>query len=459
MANHKLPFSLFKRNNRRFYYVRFKDDSGNYLPAVSTKESNYEKALQTAFKWYSSGELVTKRKSQTLKKKSFLQTLKNAEITEEEAPEILELLKKRGFIKSYVQNGAQNDILLSEFLPKFWTWDESEYIKERLRQGKRIGKSYCRTSLHYINSVWVPFFYGKLLGDITRNDLKAFLSYVQKLDLSISAKNQIWLSGSQALRWAYNNEMLDRDITAGLSGFSGKKTQRQILTPELVQALFAIEWNDPRYKLANLLAMCTGLRSGEIRALRKCDLGKSCLYIRHSWNSIDGLKSTKNGEERIVRFPFPELSEKLLELADANPFDKSMEAFVFFATIPGKPIDSKCFIASLRSALEKIGIRHDESKNICFHAWRHFYASYMREKVSEKLLQSQTGHKTMAMLEHYSDHKITGDDEKIQNAQIELFGNIVDNSSIELTSQRLYQNIKINEMNKDGLYEHSRQDR
>lgn len=457
MAVRKLPFSLSKRSSSRFYYVRFKDNEGNYLSAISTKESDYNRAVKVAWQWYASGEISSKKHSKKLNEKSFLQILRKSFITEEEAPEILELLKKRGILKSYVQAGAKNDILLKKFLLNFWDWEKSEYIREKLRSEKSIGKTYCLTCFHYVRDYWIPFFGSKLLGEISRQDLKKFLDHIQELKRSNSAKNQIWLAGAQALRWAYHNEFIERDITAGLGGFSGKKKRREILTPELVKALFSVDWNDQRYKLANLLAMCTGLRAGEIRALRKCDLGESCLYIRHSWNDIEGLKCTKNGEDRIVRLPFPGLSQKLLELAESNPYSADMDAFVFFSTIPNKPIESRCFLSSLHSALEKIGLTKENAKKYCFHAWRHFFASYMRDKVSEKLLQSQTGHKTLAMLEHYSEHKISGDDEKIQKAQMELFGEVVGNTTIEFTPQKLYQNVKIKEMDKTGLYEHSRQ--
>ena len=49
----------------------------------------------------------------------------------------------------------------------------------------------------------------------------------------------------------------------------------------------------------------------------------------------------------------------------------------------------------------------------------------MRDSVNEKLLQAQTGHKTLVMLNHYSGHKIAGDRERIRQAQIETFGNLI----------------------------------
>jgi hypothetical protein len=49
----------------------------------------------------------------------------------------------------------------------------------------------------------------------------------------------------------------------------------------------------------------------------------------------------------------------------------------------------------------------------------------MRERVTEKLLQKQTGHKTLAMLDRYSGHRIAGDRERIRQAQIETFAGLM----------------------------------
>jgi hypothetical protein len=50
----------------------------------------------------------------------------------------------------------------------------------------------------------------------------------------------------------------------------------------------------------------------------------------------------------------------------------------------------------------------------------------MRDKLNEKLLQSQTGHKTIAMLDHYSEHRIAGERERIRQAQVEVFGGLLE---------------------------------
>lgn len=458
MAKHSLPFTLSKRKESKFWSVRFKDEkTGKYLPAKSTKQTNKEDAMKVALKWFSTGVISSGNQEESLDNLCLWNSLKQKELTKQDFEKVVELGKKQGFIKSCVLKGDQSDILFSEYLINFWTWDKSEYVQEKLRTEKKIGKSHVLKCYNLIKNYWIDWFEGKLLGDITKQDIKDFLNHITKLDRAASTKNQIWLAGATPLRYAYYNDKIEKDITAGITGFYGKSKDREILTPELVQALFTIDWKDPRAKLANILAMCTGLRSGEVRALRKKDLGEMCLYIRHSWNDREGLKCTKNGEERVVQLPFPGLTKTLLELAESNPFRKDMDAFVFYSTIPEKPIEEHIFLDGLHDALERIGMSKENARKYVFHSWRHYFASYMHDRVNTKLLQSQTGHKTIAMLEHYAGHEVTGDVERIQTAQLEMFGDVVSKFDIEIDTKALYKNIKTEWMDKTVMYEHTRQ--
>ena len=60
-----------------------------------------------------------------------------------------------------------------------------------------------------------------------------------------------------------------------------------------------------------------------------------------------------------------------------------------------------------------------------FHAWRHFYTTYMADKVSQMALMSQTGHKSQIMLEHYAAHQTAEEAQLITQAQAEIFGSIL----------------------------------
>jgi integrase len=277
-----------------------------------------------------------------------------------------------------------------------------------------------------VEKYWIPFFSGKVLGDITWTDVDAFISELGDLPLSPKRKNKIITSGAVPLKWAFHRGMIDADVSSGHTKFSGSAAERQILSPELAAAVFRVIWNDERARLANMLAMVTGMRAGDIQGLRVQDLGKDCLYVRHSWNFMDGLKTTKNNECRTVEVPFPVIIQDLLNLAGKNPHGTSMDSYVFWAELSAdKPMEAEIFLRDLRAALVKIGMSKESAKTYTFHSWRHYFTAYMRERVTEKLLQSQTGHKTLAMLDHYSDHRKAGDRERIQIAQVAAFGRLI----------------------------------
>jgi integrase len=178
---------------------------------------------------------------------------------------------------------------------------------------------------------------------------------------------------------------------------------------------FNAVWEDERAKLANMVAAVTGMRSGEILALRLQDIGPDCLYVNSSWNKEDDLKPTKNNESRTVEFPFPDLINELVKQAKQNPWGVSPSSYIFWADYRGdRPMLQQSLIDALRKNLIRIGLSEKEAAKYLFHGWRHFFTSYMVKKLEKKLLKSQTGHKTDEMIDLYSDHETVGDREIIQ---------------------------------------------
>ena len=51
----KLPFFIFKRADRKFYLVKFKNETGGYHPPLSTKKETEVEAVQVAFEWLKNG--------------------------------------------------------------------------------------------------------------------------------------------------------------------------------------------------------------------------------------------------------------------------------------------------------------------------------------------------------------------------------------------------------------------
>jgi len=470
----ELPFSVFKKGQRRNFYVRFKNEqTGEYRSAISTKKETKAEAIQTAFEWLKNG-IPQKGEPIDFKKYTLRDMAKEADITKADAEFICKELQRRGLLKSYVLEESKQAIDFITYLTDFWDWEKSPYIKEKLRRNHGLHKRYAIEMSGTINKYWKPFFEGKILGEIKRQDIEAFITHLETLPeqakqmqaeidkalqeetereqaeikagikkpkrknaasqkrqiirfpKSAKRKNSIIQAGTIPLTWAFQKEMIDKDVTSGIIWFSGKSKERQILSPEQAKALFSINWKDERSRLANMLAMVTGMRAGEIQGLRIQDFGQDCLYVRHSWNIQDGLKTTKNNDSRTVEVPFPGLMSELFELAKSNPHGYDMDSFVFWAEkLSDKPIEQDIFRRDLKDALIKIGLSKEATRAYTFHSWRHYFTAYMRPLIDEKLLQSQTGHKTLVMLDHYAGHKITGDRERIRNAQIETFGALI----------------------------------
>jgi hypothetical protein len=51
----KYPFSIFKRADRPCFLVSFKDETGKFMPPISTKKNTEAEAFKVAFQWLQEG--------------------------------------------------------------------------------------------------------------------------------------------------------------------------------------------------------------------------------------------------------------------------------------------------------------------------------------------------------------------------------------------------------------------
>ena len=418
------PFSVFKRADRPCFLVAFKDDNGKYLPPRSTKKTCEKEAMKVAFEWFRNG-IPQKKNTLWLADLSMKALARNIS-SSDEAAKLAAEMKRLGLVKNVILNDTPEAENFVSFLKRFWDWDTSPYINEKLRKSHGIHRAHCSRQAQAVVRYWEPFFSGRILGEINSADIDAFITHIGEMELSASRKNVIIMAGTKPLRWAFSKSKIERDPTRGHLLFSGEKVKRKILTPTAATAVFRVEWSDERAKLGNMLAAVTGMRIGKILALQVQDLGSDCLYVHSSWNRIDKLKLPKNNEKRTVEIPFPDLMNSLIEQAKQNPWGVSPDSFVFWTeTNKDAPMHDSHFRKGLREALVSIGFSAEEAATFAFHSWRHFFTSYMINKLDKKLLKSQTGHKTDVMLAHYANHETAGDRELIQAAKLETFSGLL----------------------------------
>ena len=361
------------------------------------------------------------RKTKQSQIEKIMYTLFSADLQAEDAEKILHILEYKKLLP-LVQTGKGPT--LADFLTEFWDWEKSPYVKEKLLHQHSIHQRYVRRCAGAVRGHWIPWFGTELLmSELNRgmiqNFILSFLSHPTVL--SAAGRNDVIRSGTVPLKWAFLQGYIDHDVTSGLRYFGGDKPKVMVLDKQTAETVFLHPWHHQKAMMANKLAMLTGLRSGEIQALRGKDIGEDCIYVRHSWNIFDKLKVPKNGEERIVYLPFPQFLSELKQMAGGDDF------FVFHNKIPTRPMDPKCWLRELRKELEKLGVDNHIIETIHFHSWRHYFTVHMKKSgfLEKELLQKITGHKTLSMMEYYADHALDKDAEKIKKASYCLFSSLM----------------------------------
>jgi integrase len=352
---------------------------------------------------------------------NILKAVRKTELNSDDALRIIQALKDRRLIDVAAVKTGKGTVPFTEFLEEFWDDENSPYIREKRAHGQSIGKRHIYESTSRFNRYWEPAFQGRTLSSISRQDLKEFSMSLAEGGLAPASVNKIMAVGNTCLAWAFREGLIPADPTLGLVNFSGETKKRGVLTPLEAQALFAVRWKDKRAYTASLLACTTGMRSGEVLALKQEDIGERVLNIRHSWSAYDGLKAPKNGEARRVPL-LPEIRAKLLELARDNPYGP--EGFIFYGNLENKPVDRSVLLDRLQDALGSIGI-DAKARGIVFHSFRHYYAARMADRMTADQVSRITGHKSRAVFDQYSAHITEENLEEVRRISGEVFGNVL----------------------------------
>lgn len=405
----KKEYLLYSARGGRNCAVRFLNaKTGEYLPAISLGTQNKKEAEKIIIQWLKNG-IPNKGKVIEIEMMDFiLAAIKSKDFNLNSASEVLTALQKRGFVRQSVKVQDTTTPLLSDYIVSFWNREDSTYVKERLATGKTMGRSHCRNMLNTAKKHILPVFGNFYLSEMNTEMINDFLLECQDNGMAGSTINHIAQSICKPLKYAYTKKIIAQNIEIGLLKFAEKRKERGILTYKEVNELFSINWKCKRSFTACLLASQTGMRIGEILALRKDDIGLDRLFIRHSWSEVDGLKTTKTGESRVVPL-MPETRELLLALAeDENNLNRYFEnPYIFYSGIPNVPVDKKVISKNFYRALELIGITEKErqERNIVFHSWRHYVATYLANNTKKRTGMSITGHKNERTYAGYSSHE------------------------------------------------------
>ncbi len=305
-----------------------------------------------------------------------------------------------------------------DFAQEWWLWDECRYVRGKRARGARISERYCEIRRGYLERHVMPYFSEKRLSKITPDDIEDWLFQLKKKDskyggkLSNTTVNQILMTLKIMFREAARKRRITYDPTLAVSPLKEDRRQKTFPTMEELKKLFDEDrilkvWDgDLRMYTASLLAASTGMRMGEVQALRNQDVHPSFVEVNHSWSRKHGLHEPKYGSVRVVPIP-SKVGGKLNELQRSSPYPEA-DSFVFWGIHGKKPINHRAIGDALYDAFAKIGIQDEDrrKRNITFHSWRYLFNSYFRTKVPDAKLRRLTGHRTPAMTERYTRFEI-----------------------------------------------------
>jgi len=367
----KKPFNLTKRPGSRFYYVQFYDTEGHRYK-ISTGQVDKESARRMCERNMARLGLP------------------------------MPLTSRKDFFKDFAKD--------------FYDYETSPYLRKHRNSEEGIGHDWADTCQKRLDKYLIKYWGEYELNKITPYKINEWLESLylpeegDKKPLNANTVKQIFDNFKTILDEAVRKGKLVKnpcrdDIVEKPKKKKGKR--RNILSPDAFERLFDPEnlpevWgkNKMPHYVANLLLAMTGMRLGEIMALRDEDIKgtdrEPFLVIEHSYSKKYGLKDTKTKEKRIVPI-HPYILHLLEEIKPAEGYVFSLDG--------GKTPIKEGIRRALYRALERIGISQAERKasNVVLHSWRYFCDTILLESgMPIAGVQAITGHKTEEMTEHYS---------------------------------------------------------
>jgi integrase/recombinase XerD len=221
--------------------------------------------------------------------------------------------------------------------------------------------------------------------EVNKDDIQAFLAKMQDQGYTPKSLSRKLNSTRTFYRFLKINEYITDDPSLLVSHPRYELAPPRILKPTEYRALRDAARNDPRMFAIIELLLQTGIRIGELAALRLGDIKDSAIHIR----------PIEKHEERDVPLNKP-AKESLERYLKNRP---QVEDDHVFITKSGKPF----LVRNIRTAIERY-FRLAEIENAKVNDLRHtFVAHHLKNGVSLVLLSKLLGHKRISTTERYLD--------------------------------------------------------
>lgn len=298
------------------------------------------------------------------------------------------------------------NMTLTEFTKDWFIFNRCPYIQGKIRRGGHFSQSVADSKRQQLEDYILPQFGKKRLDEISSEGIEGWLFMLQDKGLSNSTINHFYATLRLILKEAERKQLITDNPINRVPPFINNPKEKGTITQEESNQLFQGKalsevWrNHFLHYMINRTASLSGMRLGEIQALRREALQKDYIVVSRSWDRKYGEKETKTGITRHVPVP-ADLIRALGELADRQ----SSGPYLFSSSDGKTPIHHRIIYQHFYAALVKIGIDPEERKkrNITFHSWRHYFNSLLRlQGVPDHITQLIIGHSNDRMTNHYT---------------------------------------------------------
>jgi integrase len=191
------------------------------------------------------------------------------------------------------------------FTKDFFIYEKCPYIRNRLLRGFSYGRTWAQKQRGLLEHIILPHFSDKDIRSISSREIDDFILKLRQSNYGVKTVNHVLTAVKTVFGYAEQTGIIGTNPAEGIKPFRATSKEKGTFTREELVRLFANPeqsdiWNSPMHFLLNCLAATTGLRLGELLALRPENITGTVINVEHSWNRLEGLKCTKTGKNRSV---------------------------------------------------------------------------------------------------------------------------------------------------------------
>jgi len=305
------------------------------------------------------------------------------------------VLFTQGKMKSAELLGSRRAPLLKEYSADFFVWDRCPHCRKLREEGRQITRRYAHGQRLLLDKyLLTDRIADKPLLAITRADILDYRSRLAALlGSKVNTANKTLAVLKTILKEALFREDLQRDPTAGVGNLKEDRGEAGIFTAAELRALFPVAglgpWKNIQDKTVFLVAASTGMRRGEILALRwrHVDFEHALVNVDEAWKGREETGTPKWGHKRVVALP-DFTAEVLRDLWERRDPKLAGSDCLVFCYIDGSRLGETWWAKAFAAAMKKVKLGEGEkakvgidvrARGIKPHSFRHTVATLRRD--------------------------------------------------------------------------------